>query len=78
MNYFARNTSDPIIHFISWRTSEPKGLVIGLLPNTWYTFDVQVLNTAGRGQISEKYHQRTYQNGKYQIKMASIRQMSKR
>lgn len=62
VNYFERNDSEPIINSISWRTSDPQGLVIGLLPYTWYTFDVQVLNTAGMGQISEKFHQRTYQN----------------
>ncbi|XP_033733379.1 contactin-like [Pecten maximus] len=62
VNYFERNNSDPIINSISWRTHDPEGLVIGLLPYTWYTFDVQVLNTAGMGQISEKFHQRTYQN----------------
>ncbi|XP_060074968.1 contactin-like [Ylistrum balloti] len=62
VNYFERNDTNPIINSISWRTHEPEGLVIGLLPYTWYTFDVQVLNTAGMGQISEKFHQRTYQN----------------
>ncbi|OWF39873.1 Contactin [Mizuhopecten yessoensis] len=62
VNYFERNDSNPIINSISWRTTDPQGLVIGLMPYTWYTFDVQVLNTAGMGQISEKIHQRTYQN----------------
>ncbi|XP_033745615.1 contactin-like [Pecten maximus] len=34
-------------------------VIIGLLPDTWYYFNVQVFNTAGNGQKSEKYPQET-------------------
>ncbi|XP_021356952.1 contactin-like isoform X1 [Mizuhopecten yessoensis] len=34
-------------------------IIIGLLPDTWYYFNVQVFNTAGNGQKSEKYPQET-------------------
>lgn len=41
-----------------------ENIVIGLLPNTWYTFDVQVFNTAGMSTPSETAYQRTLLAGK--------------
>lgn len=39
------------------------GLVIGLLPDTWYTVNLQALNMAGMSQISETDFQLTLKMG---------------
>lgn len=39
------------------------GLVIGLLPDTWYTVNLQALNMAGMSQISETDYQLTLKMG---------------
>lgn len=42
-----------------------QGLVIGLLPDTWYTVNLQALNMAGMSQISETDFQLTLKMGKW-------------
>ena len=63
VNYKERFDEAPIINAISWRGESDTGIVIGLDPYTWYTVDVQVLNTAGMGPRSELYHARTFRAG---------------
>lgn len=48
---------------ISWRGQMSRGLVIGLLPDTWYTVNMQALNMAGMSQISETDYQLTLKMG---------------
>lgn len=48
---------------ISWRGQMSSGLVIGLLPDTWYTVNLQALNMAGMSQISETDFQLTLKMG---------------
>lgn len=48
---------------ISWRGQMSSGLVIGLLPDTWYTVNLQALNMAGMSQISETDYQLTLKMG---------------
>ncbi|XP_071155484.1 contactin-like [Mytilus edulis] len=62
VNYWERSDPDPIVNSISWRTLDTFGLCIGLLPNTWYEYDVQVFNTAGLNSRGEVYFQRTTLN----------------
>ncbi|XP_022316570.2 contactin-3-like isoform X2 [Crassostrea virginica] len=59
VNYWERFTKDPIMNSISWRGQMSQGLVIGLLPDTWYTVNLQALNMAGMSQISETDFQLT-------------------
>lgn len=59
VNYWEMYTDDPIVNSISWRGQMSENIVIGLLPDTWYTFDVQVFNTAGMSTPSETAYQRT-------------------
>lgn len=40
-----------------------RGLVIGLLPDTWYIVNMQALNMAGMSQISETDYQLTLKMG---------------
>ncbi|KAH3825753.1 hypothetical protein DPMN_127634, partial [Dreissena polymorpha] len=47
---------------ISWRGETSHGVVIGLTPYTWYSVDMQVLNTAGMGPRSEMFHARTFKD----------------
>lgn len=69
VNYWERFTEDPIMNSISWRGQMSSGLVIGLLPHTWYTVDVQVLNMAGMGPVSETDFQLTLKVGELPIKV---------
>lgn len=48
---------------ISWRGQMSSGLVIGLLPDMWYTVNLQALNMAGMSQISETDFQLTLKMG---------------
>ncbi|XP_061176195.1 contactin-like [Saccostrea echinata] len=59
VNYWERFTEDPIMNSISWRGQMASGVVIGLLPDTWYTVNLQALNMAGMSQISETDYQLT-------------------
>lgn len=59
VNYWERFTEDPIMNSISWRGQMSSGLVIGLLPDMWYTVNLQALNMAGMSQISETDFQLT-------------------
>lgn len=63
VNYWERFTEDPIMNSISWRGQMSSGLVIGLLPDTWYTVNLQALNMAGMSQISETDFQLTLKMG---------------
>lgn len=63
VNYYERYQINPIVNSITWRGLDPYGLIIGLLPNTWYAYDVQVFNTAGLNSIGDTYFQRTTLNG---------------
>ncbi|KAK3106223.1 hypothetical protein FSP39_015497 [Pinctada imbricata] len=60
VNYWERNDTDPILNSISWRVELPYGLIIGLIPDTWYAFTVQAFNTAGLNPLSEAAFQRTF------------------
>ncbi|KAK3612186.1 hypothetical protein CHS0354_016572, partial [Potamilus streckersoni] len=62
VNYWEKFGVSPIMNSLSWRGETSSGIALGLRPNTWYTVNVQVLNTAGMGPISEVAHIRTYKH----------------
>ena len=42
-----------------------RGRIIGLEPNTYYTFNVMVFNAAGNGPRSSVYEERTWRKGEW-------------
>ncbi|XP_052806194.1 contactin-like isoform X2 [Mya arenaria] len=62
VNYKFRDDPDAGWDAISWRGETSYGIVIGLDVYTWYSVDMQVLNTAAMGPRSEIYHARTFKD----------------
>lgn len=60
VNFQLRFEADASLDAISWRGETENGVVVGLDPFTYYTVDVQILNTAGMGPRSEVFHAKTY------------------
>lgn len=64
MNYRPRYDTTGIMDGVNFYGENlDSGVVIGLDPYEWYTFDVQTFNPAGMGPISELYYAKTYKQG---------------
>jgi len=63
VNYRPRYDTTGIMDGVNFYGEMDNGLVIGLDPYEWYTFDVQAFNAAGMGPISELYHAKTFKQG---------------